>query len=93
VVSYVLLNYVLGISRVRFRDYVAGSVGMLPTVTAYVYAGKLAGDLASVAGGVATPRGPWWYASLALGLAATIAATTLVARAARRAVESRATGP
>jgi uncharacterized membrane protein YdjX (TVP38/TMEM64 family) len=92
VVSYVLLNYVLGISRVRFRDYVAGSVGMLPTITAYVYAGKLAGDLASVAGG-ATPRGPLWYASLAFGLVATVAATTLVARAARRAVDARATGP
>lgn len=93
VVSYVLLNYVLGVSRVRFRDYLGGSIGMLPTVTAYVYAGKLAGDLASVAGGSAAPRGPLWYASLALGLAATVAATTLVARAARRAVETRATGP
>jgi uncharacterized membrane protein YdjX (TVP38/TMEM64 family) len=93
VVSYVLLNYVLGISRVRFRDYLVGSIGMLPTITAYVYAGKIAGDLASLAGGAAAPRGPLWYASLALGLAATVAATALVARAARRAVETRATGP
>jgi uncharacterized membrane protein YdjX (TVP38/TMEM64 family) len=93
VVSYVLLNYVLGISRVRFRDYLGGSIGMLPTVTAYVYAGKIAGDLAHVAGGAAAPRGPLWYTSLVLGLAATAAATALVARAARRAVETRATGP
>ena len=61
VVSYVLLNYVLGISRVRFRDYLLGSIGMLPTVVAYVYAGKVAGDVASLAGGAAAPRGPLWY--------------------------------
>ena len=62
VVSYVLLNYVLGISRVRFREYVAGTMGMLPTIIAYVYAGRVAGDLASIAGGAATQRGPLWYA-------------------------------
>lgn len=93
VVSYVLLNYVLGISRVRFRHYVAGSLGMLPTVAAYVYAGKIAGDLASVAGGAAAPRGPLWYASIVFGLGLTVLATALVTRAARRAVETRATGP
>jgi uncharacterized membrane protein YdjX (TVP38/TMEM64 family) len=87
VVSYVLLNYVLGISRVAFRDYFFGSIGMLPTITAYVYAGKVAGDLASIAHGVATPRGPWWFASIGLGLAATVVATILVARTARRAVD------
>lgn len=93
VVSYVLLNYVLGISRVRVRDYIAGMIGFMPTVTAYVYAGKLAGDLASATTGAATARGPVWYASVTAGLIATIAATTLLTRAAKRAVESRATGP
>lgn len=87
VVSYVLLNYVLGISRVRFRDYLAGSIGMVPTITAYVYAGKIAGDLASVVGGAATPRGPLWLISLAVGLVAAAVATILVARASKRAVE------
>jgi uncharacterized membrane protein YdjX (TVP38/TMEM64 family) len=87
VVSYVLLNYVLGISRVRFRDYFAGSIGMLPTVTAYVYAGRVAGDLASVAGGAALPRGPLWLTTVILGLAATVVATVLVARASKRAVD------
>lgn len=87
VVSYVLLNYVLGISRVRFRDYVAGSIGMLPTITAYVYAGRVAGDLASVAGGAAMPRGPLWMITVGLGLVATVVATILVARASKRAVD------
>lgn len=87
VVSYVLLNYVLGISRVRVRDYVAGSIGMLPTVLAYVYAGRIIGDVASVARGAAAPRGPAGYALLGLGLVATVIATVLVTRAARRAIE------
>jgi len=93
VVSYVLLNYVLGISRVRFRDYLAGSIGMLPTVIAYVYAGKVIGDVASVAGGAATPRGPLWYTAVIVGLAAAIAASVLVARAAGRAIAKNVPGP
>jgi uncharacterized membrane protein YdjX (TVP38/TMEM64 family) len=89
IVAYVLLNYVLGISRVRFRDYLAGSIGMLPTVTAYVYAGKVIGDVASVAGGAAAPRNPLWYAAITIGLIATFVASVLVARAAQRVIEAR----
>ena len=88
VVAYVLLNYVLGISRVRFRDYLVGSIGMLPTIAAYVYAGKVAGDVASIAGGAATPRGPLWYVAIAMGLVATLIATALITRAARKAVDA-----
>ena len=44
-VPFVLLNYVLGLSRVRLVDYVAASIGMLPVVAMYVYTGKVAGDL------------------------------------------------
>ena len=86
IVSYVLLNYVLGISRVRFRDYFAGSIGMLPTATAYVYVGKVIGDIASVAGGAALARGPLWYGAVIGGLVVTIVASVLVARAASRQV-------
>jgi uncharacterized membrane protein YdjX (TVP38/TMEM64 family) len=86
IVSYVLLNYVLGISRVRFRDYLGGSIGMLPTVTAYVYVGKVIGDVASLAGGAAVPRGPLWYTAVIGGLVLTIVASVFVARAASRQV-------
>ena len=48
-VPFVLLNYVLGISRSRFRDYFVGLLGMIPTAAMYVYAGKVAGDLAALA--------------------------------------------
>jgi uncharacterized membrane protein YdjX (TVP38/TMEM64 family) len=86
-VPYTLLNYALGLSRVRFRDYIAGSIGMLPAVTMYVYSGKVAGDLASLASGAAAPRGTAYYALLAIGLAATIAVTVVITRIARKAID------
>jgi uncharacterized membrane protein YdjX (TVP38/TMEM64 family) len=87
VVPFILLNYVLGISRVRFRDFSLGLFGMVPAAAMYVYAGKVAGDLAALASGMAAPRGATYYAFLTLGLLATVAATVLVTRAARTAIE------
>jgi uncharacterized membrane protein YdjX (TVP38/TMEM64 family) len=86
-----LLNYALGLTRVRFVDYFVASIGMLPGTLLYVYYGKLAGDVAALAGGVAVQRGPAYWAVLALGLAATVAVTTIVTRIARRALRE-ATG-
>ncbi|MGE0460985.1 MAG: TVP38/TMEM64 family protein [Vicinamibacterales bacterium] len=86
-VPFVLLNYALGLSRVRLADYVAACIGMLPVVAMYVYSGKVAGDLAKLAGGVAPPRGPLYYASIALGLASTVAVTIVVTRIAKKAIE------
>jgi uncharacterized membrane protein YdjX (TVP38/TMEM64 family) len=89
IVPFVFLNYVLGISRIKFRDYIIGTAGMLPAVAAYVYAGKVAGDLATVIAGVATPHGPVYYALLTAGLAATVLAAVLITRAAARAIDTR----
>jgi len=86
-----LLNYGLGLTQVRFADYVVASVGMLPGTLLYVYYGKLAGDVAALAGGAAPEKGPGYYAVLLLGLVATIVVTTLVTRTARRALQE-ATG-
>jgi len=80
-----LLNYALGLTRVRFSDYLIGSVGMLPGTLLYVYYGALAGEVAAVAGGVAR-RGAGYYGVLALGLIATVAVTAFVTRTARRAL-------
>jgi uncharacterized membrane protein YdjX (TVP38/TMEM64 family) len=86
VVPFVLLNYALALSGVRFRDFVLASVGMLPAIVMYVYYGKVAGDVAKLAAGVAPPRGPAYYALLTVGLIATVAATTMIARAARKSM-------
>jgi len=91
-VPFNLLNYALGLTRVRFADALVASVGMLPGTLLYVYYGKIAGEVAAVAVGAPTAaKGAAYYAVLALGLAATIAVTTIVARIARRALD-HATG-
>jgi uncharacterized membrane protein YdjX (TVP38/TMEM64 family) len=81
-----LLNYALGLTEVRFRDYVLASVGMLPATLLYVYYGKILGDVARVASGTPIPRGPEYYVLLGVGLVATIGVTALVTRTARRAL-------
>jgi uncharacterized membrane protein YdjX (TVP38/TMEM64 family) len=86
-VPYTLLNYVLGISRLRFRDHLVGLLGMTPVAAMYVYAGKVAGDFAVLASGAAAPRGAAYYVLLTAGLAATVVATVLVTRAAKRALQ------
>lgn len=81
-----LLNYGLGLTRVRFVDYLLASVGMLPGTLLYVYSGKLAGDLAALAGGAPVRKDAGYYAVLAVGLLATAIVTTIVTRTAGRAL-------
>jgi len=90
-VPFNLLNYALGLTRVRFTDYGIASVGMLPGTLLYVYSGKLAGDVAALAGDPAVARGWGYYSVLALGLVATLAVTMVVTRSAKRAL-AEATG-
>jgi uncharacterized membrane protein YdjX (TVP38/TMEM64 family) len=92
VFPFTFLNYALGLTRVRFADYLVASPGMLPGTLLYVYYGKLAGDVAALAGGAAPAKGAGYWAVLALGLAATVAATTVVTRAARRALRAATDG-
>lgn len=83
VFPFTLLNYALGLTRVRLRDYLLASVGMLPGTLLYVYYGKAAGDVATLVS--SGPRhGPAYYAMLAVGLIATLAATVVITRLARR---------
>jgi uncharacterized membrane protein YdjX (TVP38/TMEM64 family) len=89
VVPFNVLNYALGVTRVRFADYVVASVGMVPGTVLYVYYGTVAGTIASAVSGSGVPRGRGYYALLAAGLAATLAATAVIARAARRALRER----
>lgn len=81
-----LLNYGLGLTRVRFRDYLIASLGMIPGTVLYVYYGWVAGDVAALAGGAAPEKSGFDYAIQALGLLATVAVTLLITRIARRAL-------
>ena len=77
-----LLNYALGLTRVRIFDYTLGSLGMLPWTFLYVYLGRVVGDLAAVPSGAASlPDWASW-----LGLAVTLAVTLWITQLARRAL-------
>src|SRR5688572_23150473 len=85
-VPYNLLNYALALSGVRFRDYLWTSVGMIPAIIMYTYYGKVAGDVTRIAAGVVPARGTEYYVMLVIGLLTTFAATSLITRAARKAM-------
>ncbi len=80
------LNYALGVTGVRLTDYALASVAMLPGAFLYVYYGKLIGDVAKLASGERVATGTGYWAFLTLGLVATIAVTTVIARLASAAV-------
>ena len=86
-IPFNILNYTLALSAVRYRDFAFGFLGMIPAIFMYTYYGKVVGDFAALAAGVAPPRGPEYYALLAVSLVAIVISTTMIARAARRAVE------
>ena len=82
-IPFTLLNYALGLTRIRFADALLASLGMLPGTLLYVYLGSVAGDAASAsAGGAELGR----TLVKAVGLAATALVTIYVTVLARRAL-------
>jgi uncharacterized membrane protein YdjX (TVP38/TMEM64 family) len=88
-----LLNYALGLTRIRFMDFLIASIGMLPGTLLYTYSGKVVGDIAALAAGQSPPRTTAYYLVLSLGLAATVGVTTVVTRLARRALAAATAEP
>ena len=88
-IPFSLLNYGLGVTRVKFRDYLLASwLGMMPGTLLYVWLGALAGDAAKLAGGQHR-RTPLEWTLYGVGLLATVAVTVQVTRLARRALSER----
>lgn len=97
VFPFTLLNYGLGVTNVKVRDYVLASfLGMLPGTLLFVYLGHAVGDVGAIfAGGAkqAPPPGASFFqlhgkqVLLAVGLLATIAVTTYVTKIARKALQ------
>ena len=87
VFPFSLLNYALGLTRVRFVDYLVACTGMIPGTFLYVYYGKALGSLAEVASGTRPDRGAADGVLLGVGLVATLLVTTVITRIARRALE------
>lgn len=89
VFPFSLLNYALGLTRVRLRDFLLASVGMIPGTLLYVYSGRIAGDVAATVGGAPGGGGPGRWLVLGLGLAATVAVTVAITQIARRALAKK----
>ena len=86
-VPFNFLNYALALGGVRYRDYLLAMFGMLPAIVMYVYYGKVVGDVAMVVSGVQPLRGVEYYVLLTIGLVATVVATMMITKAARRAID------
>lgn len=86
VFPFSILNYALGLTQVRLRDYVLGSfVGMLPATFMYVYLGSLITNVGALTSGSAS-GGLGRQVLYWTGLVATIVVTVVVTRIARRAL-------
>jgi len=93
VIPFSAFNYVMGLTRVLFKDYVIGCFGILPGTVAYVFIGTSAANLLGEAEGnteEASDSGNSGLITtivLVVGSVATIIAVVLVTIASRRALK------
>lgn len=83
-----LLNYAFGVTCVSLKDYVIGSIGMIPGSILYVYLGSLVSDIASL--GMPQEMNPQaqiaqWIVKI-VGFFATVAVTFYITRIAKKAL-------
>ncbi len=84
-----LTNYGLGLTSVRFRDYLLASwIGMLPGTVLYVYIGSLTVDVTQLVNGDTSSigAGPWL---LGVGFVATVVLTIVITRRATAILRRR----
>ncbi len=87
-----LLNYAFGVTGVSARDYIIGSIGMIPGTIMFVYIGSLASSLALI-GTDAQPTNPTLQWTIRIvGLIATVAVTVYVTRLAKQALAESVKG-
>ncbi|NJL78316.1 MAG: TVP38/TMEM64 family protein [Richelia sp. RM1_1_1] len=84
-----LLNYAFGVTQVSLKDYILGSIGMIPGTIMYVYMGSLIGNIAITNSSI--PKSPEaQFAQMLLqgiGLIATIFVTIYIAKVAKKALK------
>ncbi len=91
-IPFALLNYALGLTRVRLREYIAASwIGMLPATVLYVYFGSIAGDAAHLLHGN-YKHNIWSRGLLWGGFAAALLLVFVFVRIARRALQEQLDG-
>lgn len=82
VLPYTVLNYALGITDVSTRDYVIGTLFILPGTLVYTYYGTVIATLTGLSSGV--HRGAAFYVLMVAGVAATVAVIVVIARLANQ---------
>lgn len=87
IMPFSLINYSLGLTRISaLRFFLATELGAVPSSCAYVFIGKLIGNLTRIGPDLRHHRALEWWAWGA-GLAVTIAATVYVSVVASRALK------
>ena len=85
------LNYSHGLTDVRLRDYVAGTmIGMVPAILLFVYLGTLASDVADIMSGEVTLQGGQLLA-VTLGGTVILLLVVVIVIAARKALQGEIT--
>ncbi len=85
-----LLNYAFGVTGVSLKDYLLGSLGIIPGTVMYVYIGSLASDLATLDMSnrpTTTETQILQWVIRIIGLMATIAVTVYMTRLAKKALD------
>ena len=81
------LNYILGLTKVPFPNYIVASwVGMIPGTVLYVYLGTI-GKAGIEAASGSTGKDPLEYVFLGVGLLITVIATLFITRVANKALK------
>jgi uncharacterized membrane protein YdjX (TVP38/TMEM64 family) len=86
---FAVLNYSLGLSRVRLRDYILASwIGMLPATTLYVYLGSSVRNISDLLQGKLPSAGLWPQVLFWGGLVAAGGLVYILTRIARQALQA-----
>ena len=86
---FAVLNYALGLSRVRLRDYILASwIGMLPATTLYVYLGSSVRNISDLLQGKLPAAGLWPQLLFWGGLVAAGSLVYILTRIARQALQA-----
>lgn len=89
-----LLNYAFGVTKVSLKDYILGSIGIVPGTVMYVYIGSVAGNIAMIT----IPNQPSnpqnqigeWVLQI-VGLIATVSVTVYGTKIAQKALKETVT--
>ncbi len=87
---FAILNYALGLTRVRLRDYVLASwIGMLPATTLYVYIGTSLKSVSDLVQGKVRTGDRWHLLLFWGGLALSAVLVAIFTRIAKQALQSQ----